>query len=136
VYDDTDYNGIPDGRVAIREGYIRSAYHESDAKLGRARALMAATRRHSPARTTASRRSGTPSMPARSCPTPGSNPGAAVQLSRADDHNLAKACGRRTAQIYVNTTLPSGQTYEAVRTQIINAFQNLTDPANPVTRSS
>ena len=34
TYDDTDYNGIPDGRVSQREGYIRSAYHEADAKLG------------------------------------------------------------------------------------------------------
>src|SRR5262249_52602566 len=46
--------------------------------------------------------------------------------------NLAKACwAGGTAQIYVNTTLPAGTTYEQVRTRIINAFQNLTDPANP-----
>ena len=46
--------------------------------------------------------------------------------------NLAKACwAGGTAQIYVNTTLPAGTTYEGVRTAVINAFQNLTDPANP-----
>jgi 2',3'-cyclic-nucleotide 2'-phosphodiesterase (5'-nucleotidase family) len=46
--------------------------------------------------------------------------------------NLAKVCvAGGTAQIYVNTTLPSGTTYEQVRTAAINAFQNLTDPANP-----
>ncbi len=46
--------------------------------------------------------------------------------------NLAKACvAGGTAQIYVNSTLPAGTTYEQVRTAIINAFQNLTDPANP-----
>ena len=46
--------------------------------------------------------------------------------------NLAKACwAGGTAQIYVNTTLPAGTTYEQVRTAVINAFQNLTDPANP-----
>ena len=46
--------------------------------------------------------------------------------------NLAKACwAGGTAQIYVNTTLPAGTTYEQVRTGVINAFQNLTDPANP-----
>lgn len=46
--------------------------------------------------------------------------------------NLAKACwAGGTAQIYVNTTLPAGTTYEQVRTAVINAFQNLADPANP-----
>ncbi len=46
--------------------------------------------------------------------------------------NLAKACwAGGTAQIYVNTTLPAGWTYEQVRTAVVNAFQNLTDPANP-----
>jgi 2',3'-cyclic-nucleotide 2'-phosphodiesterase (5'-nucleotidase family) len=46
--------------------------------------------------------------------------------------NLAKACwAGGTAQIYVNTTLPEGWTYEEVRTAVIEAFQNLTDPDNP-----
>jgi 2',3'-cyclic-nucleotide 2'-phosphodiesterase (5'-nucleotidase family) len=46
--------------------------------------------------------------------------------------NLAKACwAGGTAQIYVNTTLPDGTTYEQVRTAVINAFQNLSDPSNP-----
>ncbi|NJD58379.1 MAG: hypothetical protein FIA98_03145 [Anaerolineae bacterium] len=46
--------------------------------------------------------------------------------------NLAKACwAGGTAQIYVNTSLPAGTTYEQVRTAVVNAFQNLTDPANP-----
>ncbi len=46
--------------------------------------------------------------------------------------NLAKACwAGGTAQIYINTSLPAGTTYEQVRTAVINAFQNLTDPANP-----
>jgi 2',3'-cyclic-nucleotide 2'-phosphodiesterase (5'-nucleotidase family)/predicted AlkP superfamily phosphohydrolase/phosphomutase len=46
--------------------------------------------------------------------------------------NLAKACwAGGTAQIYVNTTLPGGTTYEQVRTAVINAFQGLTDSANP-----
>ncbi len=44
----------------------------------------------------------------------------------------AKACwAGGTAQIYVNPTLPAGKTYGQVRTEIVNAFQNLTDPANP-----
>ena len=46
--------------------------------------------------------------------------------------NLAKACwAGGTAQIYVNTTLPTGTTYEQVRTAVINAFSALTDPDNP-----
>jgi 2',3'-cyclic-nucleotide 2'-phosphodiesterase (5'-nucleotidase family) len=46
--------------------------------------------------------------------------------------NLAKACwAGGTAQIYVNSSLPAGTTYEQVRTAVINAFQGLTDPANP-----
>lgn len=49
-----------------------------------------------------------------------------------DPVNLAKACwAGGTAQIYVNTTLPAGTTYAQVRTAIVNAFTNLTDPANP-----
>jgi 2',3'-cyclic-nucleotide 2'-phosphodiesterase (5'-nucleotidase family)/predicted AlkP superfamily phosphohydrolase/phosphomutase len=46
--------------------------------------------------------------------------------------NLAKACwAGGTAQIYVNTTLPEGVTYEEVRDNIIAAFQALSDPDNP-----
>jgi 2',3'-cyclic-nucleotide 2'-phosphodiesterase (5'-nucleotidase family) len=46
--------------------------------------------------------------------------------------NLAKACwAGGTAQIYVNSTLPAGTTYEQVRAQVVQAFQNLADPANP-----
>jgi 2',3'-cyclic-nucleotide 2'-phosphodiesterase (5'-nucleotidase family)/predicted AlkP superfamily phosphohydrolase/phosphomutase len=46
--------------------------------------------------------------------------------------NLAKACwAGGTVQIYVNSTLPTGTTYEQVRTAVINAFQSLTDLANP-----
>jgi 2',3'-cyclic-nucleotide 2'-phosphodiesterase (5'-nucleotidase family) len=43
--------------------------------------------------------------------------------------NLAKACwAGGTAQVYIN---PTGGDYETVRTQVIDAFQSLTDPANP-----
>jgi 2',3'-cyclic-nucleotide 2'-phosphodiesterase (5'-nucleotidase family) len=40
AYDDVDLNGKPDGRVAAREGFIRTAYQEADAVLTRARELM------------------------------------------------------------------------------------------------
>jgi 2',3'-cyclic-nucleotide 2'-phosphodiesterase (5'-nucleotidase family) len=46
--------------------------------------------------------------------------------------NLAKACwAGGTAQIYINTTLPAGQTYSSVRASAVAAFEALTDPANP-----
>src|SRR3954453_17768194 len=46
--------------------------------------------------------------------------------------DLAKACwAGGTIQIYVNTTLPAGITYAAVRAAATAAFQNLTDPAHP-----
>ena len=40
AYDDVDLNGKPDGRVAAREGFIRTAYEEADEVLTRARELM------------------------------------------------------------------------------------------------
>jgi 2',3'-cyclic-nucleotide 2'-phosphodiesterase (5'-nucleotidase family) len=40
AYDDTDLNGVADGRVAARDGYIREAYKESDETLTLARSLM------------------------------------------------------------------------------------------------
>src|SRR5688572_4117059 len=39
-YDDLTNDDIPDGRVAVREGYIRDAYHEADQTLDRALDLM------------------------------------------------------------------------------------------------
>lgn len=40
AYDDVELDGVADGRVAAREGYIRAAYHESDQTLALARSLM------------------------------------------------------------------------------------------------
>ncbi len=39
AYDDADLDGVPDGRVAAREGFIRAAYAESDRTLALARSL-------------------------------------------------------------------------------------------------
>jgi 2',3'-cyclic-nucleotide 2'-phosphodiesterase (5'-nucleotidase family)/predicted AlkP superfamily phosphohydrolase/phosphomutase len=65
----------------------------------------------------------------------GATPGEVFSNCRAGGTgslNLAKACwAGGTAQIYVNTTLPAGTTYEQVRTAVIAAFSNLADPANP-----
>ena len=40
AYDDVDLNGVPDGRVAAREGFIRTAYEEADEVLTLARELI------------------------------------------------------------------------------------------------
>ena len=40
AYDDVDLNGVPDGRVAEREEFIRTAYEEADETLALARSLM------------------------------------------------------------------------------------------------
>jgi 2',3'-cyclic-nucleotide 2'-phosphodiesterase (5'-nucleotidase family) len=133
VYDDTDYNGAPDGRVAIREGYIRSAYHEADAKLALTRQLMGGN----PTTFAASDHGFAPQWYAINAAKVLSDAGlqSPEQPSNcraATGTNLAKACwAGGTAQIYVNTTLPPGTTYEQVRTRVSNAFMNLTDPAQP-----
>jgi 2',3'-cyclic-nucleotide 2'-phosphodiesterase (5'-nucleotidase family) len=131
-YDDLEGNGTPDGLVDTREGYIRSAYEEADATLAHARSFMPtatvfAGSDHgfapqwyavNAAKILSDAGIQTPEQP--------SNCRAAATT------NLAKACwAGGTAQIYINTTLPTGTTYEQVRTAVINAFQNLTDPNNP-----
>ncbi len=140
-YDDVECNGTPDGRIAIREGYIRSAYHEADAKLALARSFMPnatvfASSDHgfAPQWFAVNARkvlfdntviSGTDTLSLHaSGGSTASNCGAAAT-------DLTKACwAGGTAQIYVNSILPAA-TYAAVRTAVVNAFQSLTDPANP-----
>ncbi|HEU5212125.1 MAG TPA: 5'-nucleotidase C-terminal domain-containing protein [Gaiellaceae bacterium] len=126
------------GRVDVREGYIRSAYHEADAKLGLARDLMGGdptTMAGSDHGFGAQRYA----INATKVLADATVNGVSLHASNANASNcaaattdLAKACwAGGTAQIYVNTTLPAGITYEAVRTAAINAFNALTDPANP-----
>jgi 2',3'-cyclic-nucleotide 2'-phosphodiesterase (5'-nucleotidase family)/predicted AlkP superfamily phosphohydrolase/phosphomutase len=139
TYDDTDYNGIPDGRVAVREGYIRSAYHEADAKLGLARQLMGGN----PTTFAGSDHGFAPQWFAINAPKVLTDAGLQTpeqpsNCRAAATTNQAKACwAGGTAQIYVNLagrdpggTVPAAN-YETVRDQIIAAFQNMTDPANP-----
>jgi 2',3'-cyclic-nucleotide 2'-phosphodiesterase (5'-nucleotidase family) len=135
-FDDLTNDNVPDGRVAVREGYIRSAYHEADDTLALARRLLAGDE----TTVVSSDHGFAPQWYAVNAgkvladagiqtPEQISNCRAAVGTGAV---NLAKACwAGGTAQIYVNTTLPAGQTYEGVRTAVVNAFQNLTDPANP-----
>jgi 2',3'-cyclic-nucleotide 2'-phosphodiesterase (5'-nucleotidase family)/predicted AlkP superfamily phosphohydrolase/phosphomutase len=138
-YDDLEGNGTPDGRIAIREGYIRSAYHEADAKLAQARALLGGN----PTTFAASDHGFGPQWYAINAGKVLSDAGlqSPEQPSNcraATTTNLAKACwAGGTAQIYVNLAgrdpggvVPAAN-YETVRNQIIAAFQNLTDPANP-----
>jgi 2',3'-cyclic-nucleotide 2'-phosphodiesterase (5'-nucleotidase family) len=132
-YDDVEGNGIPDGRLAIREGYVRSAYHEADAKLGLTRSLMGSN-------ATVIAASDHGFAPQWYAVNAGKiladaglqSPEQASNCRAAATTNLAKACwAGGTAQIYVNTTLPGGTTYAQVRSQIVAAFTALTDPANP-----
>jgi 2',3'-cyclic-nucleotide 2'-phosphodiesterase (5'-nucleotidase family) len=134
-YDDLEGNGTPDGLIPTREGYIRSAYHEADAKLALTRAYMPSatvfvSSDHGFAPQWLAVNAGKVLADAGiQTPEQISNCRAAVGGSAV---NLAKACwAGGTAQIYVNSVLPAGVTYAQVRTAIVNAFQNLTDPANP-----
>jgi 2',3'-cyclic-nucleotide 2'-phosphodiesterase (5'-nucleotidase family) len=133
-FDDLEGNGTPDGRIAIRDGYIKSAYHEADAKLGLARSLMGV------ANTTVfagSDHGFAPQWYAVNAPKILTDAGIQTpeqpsNCRAAATTNLAKACwAGGTAQFYVNTTLPTGTTYAQVRAAITSAFTNLSDPANP-----
>lgn len=131
-YDDLEGNGTPDGLTTTREGYISSAYHGADEKLALAESFM-------PSATVfaASDHGFAPQWYAVNAAKVLSDVGiqAPEQPSNcraAATTNLAKACwAGGTAQIYVNSTLPAGTTYEQVRGMIVTAFQNLTDPAHP-----
>jgi len=146
-YDDLECNGTPDGRIAIREGYLRSAYHGADEKLALARSFMPAatvfaSSDHGFAPQWFAVNAGKVlfdagllqngfTLPVTTAPSEVSS-NCRAGVAGTDVINLAKACwAGGTAQLYVNTTLPAGMTYEQVRTAVINAFQNLTDPANP-----
>jgi 2',3'-cyclic-nucleotide 2'-phosphodiesterase (5'-nucleotidase family) len=138
-FDDVEGDGVKDGLVAKREGYIRSAYHEADAKLAKARQLMG----NNPTTFAGSDHGFAPqwyAVNARKVLFDNQVNGASLHASggntasncRAAATDLTKACwAGGTVQVYVNPTLPSGTTYEQVRTAVINAFQNLTDPAHP-----
>jgi 2',3'-cyclic-nucleotide 2'-phosphodiesterase (5'-nucleotidase family)/predicted AlkP superfamily phosphohydrolase/phosphomutase len=138
-YDDLEGNGTPDGRIAVREGYIRSAYSEADAKLAHARALLGGN----PTTFASSDHGFAPQWYAvnagKVLADAGlQSPEQPSNCRAATTTNLAKACwAGGTAQIYVNLAgrdpggVVTAANYETVRNQIIAAFQNLTDPANP-----
>ena len=138
-YDDATNDDVPDGRVAIREGYIRSAYEEADGTLALGRSLMGsnttvfATSDHGFAPQWFAVNAG--KILADAGITGAEN----ISNCRAPSAPArAKACwAGGTAQIHINLAgrdpggiVPAAD-YETVRNQIIAAFQNLTDPANP-----
>jgi 2',3'-cyclic-nucleotide 2'-phosphodiesterase (5'-nucleotidase family) len=133
-YDDVNGDGTRDRRLREREGYIRAAYHEADATLGLGRELMG---KKDTTVMASSDHGFAPQWLAINAGKVLFDAGLASEeitancrtVTTAGGFGLAKACwAGGTAQIYVNPTLPAGQTYEGVRTRIIEAFQGLTDP--------
>jgi 2',3'-cyclic-nucleotide 2'-phosphodiesterase (5'-nucleotidase family)/predicted AlkP superfamily phosphohydrolase/phosphomutase len=150
-YDDLTNDDIPDGRVKIREGYIRSAYEEADNTLTLARSLVSGQE------TTfvSSDHGFAPQWYAvnvskvlvdiglqereqsGNCRKAANDPG-----TTTPGDTLAKEChAGGTSQIYINlagrdpatgnTPQVAAADYEATRNKIIAAFQNLDDPNLP-----
>ncbi len=150
-FDDLTNDDVPDGRVAIREGYIRSAYQEADRTLDLARDLV-----NVETNTFVSSDHGfAPQWYAvnvskvlvdlglqereqsGNCRKAANDPG-----TTTPGDTLAKEChAGGTSQIYINlagrdpaagnTPQVPAANYEAVRNQIIAAFQSLDDPNLP-----
>ena len=156
-FDDLTNDDIPDGRTAIREGYIRSAYQEADSTLALARDLIGGD----PTTFVSSDHGFAPQWYAvnvskvlvdlglqereqsGNCRKAANDPNPPPPPEQPiPGDTLAKEChAGGTAQIYINlagrdpatgnTPQVPAANYDAVRNQIITAFQNLTDPANP-----
>jgi 2',3'-cyclic-nucleotide 2'-phosphodiesterase (5'-nucleotidase family) len=144
-YDDVNGDGTKDGRLAARNGYIRAAYHEADQTLALARRLVRK------ATVFASSDHGfAPQWRAINAGKVLQNAGLA---SGEQSSNCRPAIGETimraqacwaggTAQIYIRLEgrdpRPAGappnvpqSEYNAVRQQIKNAFESLTDPEAP-----
>ncbi|MGH2463365.1 MAG: 5'-nucleotidase C-terminal domain-containing protein [Candidatus Limnocylindria bacterium] len=143
-FDDLTNDDIPDGRLAIREGYIRSAYHEADGTLALGTSLVEgnetvfATSDHGFA----------PQWYAVNVSKALADLGLGPEQSsncRAVPATLAKEChAGGTAGIYIdlagrdpagasNLNLPqvAAANYETVRNQIVDYFDDLDDPNLP-----
>jgi len=138
-FDDVTDDDVPDGRLAIREGYIRSAYQEADQTLALTRDLLGGN----PTTFVSSDHGFAPQWYAVNAGTVLASAGlqATEQTSNCrvgGAPTKAKACwAGGAAGIYISLAgrdpggvVPAAD-YEQVRNQIIAAFQNLTDPANP-----
>jgi 2',3'-cyclic-nucleotide 2'-phosphodiesterase (5'-nucleotidase family) len=126
----------------VAEGFLQDAYMEADATLALGRQLMGAeatvfaTSDHGFGSQWLAVNAGKVLFDAGLQNSGGATPTEVFSNCRsgtgAGAINLAKACwAGGTAQIYVNSALPAGTTYDQVRSQIVAAFQNLADPANP-----
>ncbi len=152
-YDDVTNDNVADGRVAVREGYIRASYEEADQTLALARSLM-----DRKTNTFVSSDHGfAPQWLAvnvskvlvdlglqereqsGNCRKAANDPGTTPPVA---GDTLAKEChAGGTSQIYINlagrdpatgnTPQVPAANYEAVRNQIVAAFQNLDDPNIP-----
>ncbi|MFL6066144.1 MAG: 5'-nucleotidase C-terminal domain-containing protein [Gaiellaceae bacterium] len=143
-FDDTECTPNTAHRVAIREGYIRSAYQDADEKLGITRELMGgnpttfAGSDHGFGAQRYAINANKVLFDAKVHNTT-TNLDVSLHASNANASNcgaattdLAKACwAGGTIQIYVNTTLPAGITSAAVRAAATAAFASLKDPAHP-----
>ena len=129
------------GRVAIREGYLRSVYQAADAKLALARSLLGGN----PTTMAAADHGFAPqwfAVNANKVLNQTLVNGTSLHASNANAFNcaaaatdLTKACWAGGAiQVYVNPTLPAGTSYQQVRNAVVNAFSGLSDPSNPAAR--
>jgi 2',3'-cyclic-nucleotide 2'-phosphodiesterase (5'-nucleotidase family)/predicted AlkP superfamily phosphohydrolase/phosphomutase len=138
-FDDVNGDGTKDNRVAIREGYVKSAYQEADDTLELGRDLMGGN----PTTVVSSDHGFAPQWYAVNVGTVLKDAGlqATEQTSNCrvgGAPTKAKGCyAGGAAGIYISLAgrdpggvVPAAD-YETVRNQVISAFQNLTDPANP-----
>src|SRR5688500_12160249 len=139
-FDDVTDDDIPDGRTAIRKGYVKAAYHEADETLALGRELMGEED------TTVFASSDHGFAPQWYAVNAGKILADAGLTGSEQTSNCrvgggttqAKACwAGGTAEIYISLAgrdpggvVPAAN-YELVRTQIISAFTSLSDPANP-----
>jgi 2',3'-cyclic-nucleotide 2'-phosphodiesterase (5'-nucleotidase family)/predicted AlkP superfamily phosphohydrolase/phosphomutase len=139
-FDDLTNDNIPDGRVAAREGYIRSAYHEADQTLDRALDHMGGMGQT--AVFASSDHGFAPQWFAVNASKALQDLGFGPEQGncRAVVATLVKEChAGGTVQLYIdlagrdpaNATQVPAASYEATRTALVNYFTNLTDPANP-----
>jgi 2',3'-cyclic-nucleotide 2'-phosphodiesterase (5'-nucleotidase family) len=155
-FDDVTNDDIPDGRLAIRDGYIRSAYHEADETLALSLEFMGgldettvfATSDHGFAAqwyaVNASRALVDLGLQEReqssNCRKAANDPAPAPPNTAGD--TLVKEChAGGTVQFYINlagrdpatgnTPQVPAANYNAVRQQIVNYFSSLDDPNLP-----
>ena len=152
-YDDVTGDGTPDDRVEVREGFIQAAYSEADATLALGRELLSdeanvfvvsdhgfAPQWYAVNAGLVLQQAGINAAEQTSnCRVPAADPAAGTPDPNAPPAGpAAKACwAGGTVQIYLNvidrdpTGVVPEEEAEAVRAQIVAAFEALTDPANP-----